>query len=158
MITVPPNRRASSSASADLPLQVGPATISACAPPCPAGRFLPLPAHAHILTLVAARGATTLQPGTIARVRDAVRGGRPVTLSPGEAVDIPCPRPPDLAAVRAALDGAPVDALAVHTRGRRKGLLVADMDSTIVTGETLDELAAYRRVRRAGRRHHPSGR
>ena len=26
--------------------------------------------------------------------------------------------------------------------GRRKGLLVADMDSTIVTGETLDELAA----------------
>ena len=27
--------------------------------------------------------------------------------------------------------------------GRRKRLLIADMDSTIVTGETLDELAAY---------------
>ena len=96
----------------------------------------------HIVTLVAARDATTLQPATIARVRDAVRGGTPVPLSPGEAVDILCPGPPDMAAVRAALEGEAVDALAVHSRGRRKGLLVADMDSTIVTGETLDELAA----------------
>ncbi len=96
----------------------------------------------HIVTLVAAREATTLQPATIARVRDAVRGGTPVPLSPGEAVDILCPGPPDMAAVRAALEGEAVDALAVHSRGRRKGLLVADMDSTIVTGETLDELAA----------------
>ncbi len=30
--------------------------------------------------------------------------------------------------------------LAAH---RRKRLLIADMDSTIVTGETLDELAAF---------------
>ncbi len=96
----------------------------------------------HILTLVAARAATTLLPGTVARVRDALSGGTPLTLSPGEAVDIPCPRPPDLAAVRAALGADRVDAIAVHSRGRRKGLLVADMDSTIVTGETLDELAA----------------
>ena len=43
----------------------------------------------------------------------------------------------------AALDGAPVDAIATRARGRRKGLLVADMDSTIVTTETLDELAAF---------------
>ena len=28
-------------------------------------------------------------------------------------------------------------------RGRRKGLLIADMDSTIVTSETLDELADF---------------
>lgn len=96
----------------------------------------------HILTLVAARQATTLAPGLIAAVRDAVSGGSPVELSPGEAVDIPCPGAPDLTAVRAALADAPVDALAVHSRGRRKGLLVADMDSTIVTSETLDELAA----------------
>ena len=97
----------------------------------------------RILTLVAARNATTLLPGTIARVRDAVQGGAPTVLSPGEAVDIPCPAAPDLAVVRAALDGAPVDALAVRSRGRRKALLVADMDSTIVTGETLDDLAAH---------------
>ncbi len=96
----------------------------------------------HILTLVAARAATTLSPGTINRVREAVQGGIPAVLSPGEAVDIPCPSPPDVAAIRAALAGEAVDALPVHSRGRRKGLLVADMDSTIVTGETLDELAA----------------
>ena len=96
----------------------------------------------HILTLVAARDATTLRPDAIARVREAVRGGTPLVLSPGEAVDIPCPGAPDLPAARAALEGDAVDALAVSTRGRRKGLLVADMDSTVVTGETLDELAA----------------
>ncbi len=96
----------------------------------------------HLLTLVAARTATTLSPGLVAAVRDAVGGGTPQPLSPGEAVDIPCPGAPDLPAVRAVLDGAAVDALVVHSRGRRKGLLVADMDSTVVTGETLDELAA----------------
>ena len=36
-----------------------------------------------------------------------------------------------------------MDAIATGTRGRRKGLLIADMDSTIVTGETLDELADF---------------
>ncbi len=96
----------------------------------------------HIVTLVAAREAAPLHAATIGRVRDAVRGGAAVPLSPGEAVDIFCPAKPDMDAVRCALAGEAVDALAVHSRGRRKGLLVADMDSTIVTGETLDELAA----------------
>ena len=77
------------------------------------------------------------------RVRDAIQGGAPVVLSPGEAADIPCAAPPDPAAVAAALGDAPVDAIATRARGRRKGLLVADMDSTIVTTETLDELAAF---------------
>ncbi len=97
----------------------------------------------HILTLVAARAATTLHPATIDRVRDAVKGDAPTVLSPGEAVDIPCPAPPEMDAVRAALEGAAVDVFVVQNRGRRKGLLIADMDSTIVTSETLDELAAY---------------
>ena len=95
----------------------------------------------HIVTLVAARD-TALSPAIIARVRDAVRGGIAVPLSPGEAVDIICPSRPDMEFVRAAVAGEAVDALPVHSRGRRKGLLVADMDSTVVTGETLDELAA----------------
>lgn len=43
---------------------------------------------------------------------------------------------------RQALQQAPVDAIAQSVWDRRKKLLVADMDSTIVTGETLDELAA----------------
>ena len=97
----------------------------------------------HVLTLVADRSATTLSPAVIERVRASVQGGAPDILSPGEAADIPCPAAPDLAAVDRALEGAPVDAIATKARGRRKGLLVADMDSTIVTSETLDELAGY---------------
>ncbi|MBN8873008.1 MAG: phosphoserine phosphatase SerB [Rhodospirillales bacterium] len=97
----------------------------------------------HVLTLIADRRALTLTPAQVARVRDAVQGGPPLVLSPGEAADIPLATPPDLAQVRAALDGAPVDAIASPVAGRRKGLLVADMDSTIVTAETLDELATF---------------
>ncbi len=96
-----------------------------------------------VLTLVAAREAVTLTPQTIDRVRDAVGGGRtPVVLSPGEAADIPGVAAESLEPARAALEGAPVDVLVTREHGRRKRLLVADMDSTIVTGETLDELAA----------------
>ncbi len=64
-------------------------------------------------------------------------------LSPGEAVDIRLPAAPDMSLVRAALDGAPIDAIALPAEGRRKRLLIADMDRTIVTGETLDELADF---------------
>ncbi len=97
----------------------------------------------HILTLVANRDAFTLTPAITSAVRDALRAGLPITLSEGEAVDIPLTGVPDMEVVRKALDGAPVDAIVVRPRGRRKGLLIADMDSTIITSETLDELAAF---------------
>lgn len=97
----------------------------------------------HVLTLVARRDATTLTNAAIQRVRDVVEGAPAEVLSPGEAVDIACRAVPDLAKVRAAIGQSPVDAIVTPTRNRRKGLLVADMDSTIVTGETLDELAAF---------------
>ena len=64
-------------------------------------------------------------------------------LSPGEAAEFFVADAPDLDAARAALGGAAIDVLATRARGRRRGLLVADMDSTIVTGETLDELAVF---------------
>jgi len=97
----------------------------------------------HVLTLVADRTSTTLSPALIEQMREALRGGPPDILSPGEAADIPLNSAPDMALVYAALGDVPVDAIAVRTRGRRKGLLIADMDSTIVTGETLDELADF---------------
>jgi phosphoserine phosphatase len=97
----------------------------------------------HVLTLVVDRAATTLGDASIALVRDAIQGGEPVILSPGEAADIPVRVPPEMALVAAALAGARVDAIPTRARGRRKGLLVADMDSTIVTSETLDEIAAH---------------
>jgi len=101
----------------------------------------------HILTLVATRTATSLTPATVARVRDAVAGGEPVILAPGEAADIPLAAAPDSAIVADALDRQAIDAIATSADHRRKRLLVADMDSTIVTGETLDELADFAGLR-----------
>lgn len=96
----------------------------------------------YVLTLVAARAATVLTDGLLSAVHDVLGGGVTV-LSPGEAVEFALPASPDVDAVRAALGGAAVDAIAQPAEGRRKRLLLADMDSTIVTGETLDELADF---------------
>jgi phosphoserine phosphatase len=97
----------------------------------------------HVLTLVTDRKATVLSPAIIAQVRDAVSGGKATVLSEGEAVDIPVATAPDMDAVRTAIGNAAVDAVSTETTLRRKMLLIADMDSTIVTGETLDELADF---------------
>ncbi|MDA8051575.1 MAG: phosphoserine phosphatase SerB [Rhodospirillales bacterium] len=97
----------------------------------------------HVLVLIADRRSTTLSDAVLARVGKAIAAGPPVILSPGEAVEFSCPTPPDLQAVRAALAPSPIDAIAIPAAGRRKKLLLADMDSTVVTAETLDELAAF---------------
>ena len=93
------------------------------------------------LTLIAEPGR--LDPALVTRAADAAGAGPAVTLSPGEAVDLPCPAAPDHASLRAAIAGAPVDAVVTPAANRRKRLLIADMDSTIVIGETLDELAHF---------------
>jgi phosphoserine phosphatase len=98
----------------------------------------------YVLTLVAAREATILTGAIVGTVRDALGGsGDPRVLSPGEAAEFFLPEAPNLDLARQALAGAPVDVLVTRARGRRRGLLVADMDSTIVTSETLDELAVF---------------
>jgi phosphoserine phosphatase len=97
----------------------------------------------YVTTIVARREAITLTPAIINHIRNTLRGAPPVILSPGEAVDIPLSTPPGPELLRAALEGQPIDAITVKTRARRKALLLADMDSTIVTGETLDELAGF---------------
>ena len=103
----------------------------------------------HVLTLVAPAGA--LPSRSVSRVRAALEGigasvGTPDWLAPGEAADIPfdglASEQAD-AAARGALGGEAVDVIAQPAEGRRKRLLLADMDSTVVTSETLDELAAY---------------
>ena len=98
----------------------------------------------HVLTLIADRKAAPLTGALVGRVRDAIGGSITIdVLSRGEALDLTVHTAPDLEAVRTALDGAPVDAIAQRLEGRRKRLLIADMDSTIVTCETLDELADF---------------
>jgi len=99
-----------------------------------------------VLTLIADRKAGPLKPEAIDVARSLVKGKAPIVLSDWEAVDIPCPTPgpgsASAATIRATLAPYQTDALLLKTRGRRKAVLVADMDSTIVTGETLDEMAA----------------
>lgn len=102
----------------------------------------------HVLTLAAPAGA--LSARSVSSVRAALERigavvGAPDWLAPDEAADLPFD---DLAieqadaAARGALGDEAVDAVAQPAEGRRKKLLLADMDSTIVTTETLDELAA----------------
>jgi phosphoserine phosphatase len=103
----------------------------------------------HVLTLIAPPGR--LPAGILARAREALSvlgadPGTPDWLAEAEAVDLPFTglNPEQaVAALHAALPAEPVDAIAQPAEGRRKSLLIADMDSTIVTSETLDELAAY---------------
>jgi len=103
----------------------------------------------HVLTLIAPAGE--LPASLVSRIRAAMTAlgatsGGPDWLSDREALDLPfeglAPEQAE-AAARAALEGEPVDCIAQPTGNRRKRLLIADMDSTIVTSETLDELAAY---------------
>ncbi|MEG3619986.1 phosphoserine phosphatase SerB [Magnetovibrio sp. PR-2] len=51
------------------------------------------------------------------------------------------------ATVRQALDNLPIDVIAQTTLRRKKKLIIADMDSTIVNGETLDDLAEFAGVK-----------
>jgi len=104
----------------------------------------------NVLTLIAPTG--TLNDALIAAATEAITGlggetATPEWLSPSEACDIPYEGENPEQTVRDALAGAAIDLLAQVAEGRRKKLLVADMDSTIITTETLDELAG-----RAGRK------
>jgi len=62
-------------------------------------------------------------------------------LSPGQAFDLPVKDGGALATARAIADKTALDINLVATERRRKKLLVADMDSTIINVECLDELA-----------------
>ena len=68
----------------------------------------------------------------------------PVWLAEGEACDLPFAAPAGLdvaTGLRRALAGAPLDIGIVPAANRRKRLLVADMESTIIEQELLDEIA-----------------
>ena len=102
-----------------------------------------------VATLIAA--PSTLTEETVQAVRSALTaiGGKPEKpdwLAPGTACDLPfdglAPEQAE-AAARKALDGAAVDVIAQATANRRKRLLVADMESTIIEQEMLDELGDY---------------
>jgi phosphoserine phosphatase len=107
-----------------------------------------------VVTLIAARAGDACSAAVdTARQSLAKLGARLEPsdwLSPGRVCDVPfddvAPDQAD-AGVRAALGSdAAIDVLAQHTAGRRKQLLVADMEATIIANEMLDELAEIRGI------------
>jgi phosphoserine phosphatase len=95
-----------------------------------------------IATLIAA----TLPKGEVSAARDRLdaAGCLPVAevwVEDGEACDVQFGR--DIAAARAALEGQGYDVVVQPAEHRRKKLIVADMDSTMITVECIDELADY---------------
>jgi len=105
----------------------------------------------NVLTLITPNDSHDLDDGLAAEARAALEGvgaivGDTVSLKEGIAADVffDALEPATArAVVRQQLEGWPVDVIAQPVEGRRKKLLVADMDSTIVIGETLDDLAEF---------------
>jgi phosphoserine phosphatase len=90
-----------------------------------------------VLVLIAAPGSGAINAPLLGLLND-LGGGAPHWLAAGEACEVPdFPRLPEfLVAVR----DFPVDAAVVSSHNRRKRLLIADMDSTMIEQECIDEL------------------
>src|SRR5271163_2188978 len=97
----------------------------------------------HIVILVANRQAGSLTESDAARAKDFCSGQHLNWLAAGQAAEFIVKNIPDIAQLQMVLEHKAVDVFITKFRGRRKAVLVADMDSTMVTSETLDELAAY---------------
>ena len=94
----------------------------------------------YIATLIAPRGA--LEPSLVETLRNAWGGGDAVWLSPDEAAEFPvAAMPSNLWAVWKELQALRVDLVVQPLAGRRKAMLLADMDSTMIGQECIDELA-----------------
>ncbi len=104
----------------------------------------------HVATLVCDPAAPVLDETLLAHARAALPSDQaPHWLDPGVAADLPFNGPPEndnrriAERVRAALAGAPVDVVVQEAEGRRKKLFLADMDSTMIGQECIDELADF---------------
>ncbi|MCK5574406.1 MAG: phosphoserine phosphatase SerB, partial [Sphingomonadales bacterium] len=105
----------------------------------------------NVLTLIANPAEAILDDSTVLSVREALDTLHVETapadwLAAAQAVDLSLGDADTYAVescVRQTLSDAPIDIIVQKAYRRRKKLLIADMDSTIVIGETLDELAAY---------------
>jgi phosphoserine phosphatase len=103
----------------------------------------------NVLTLIADPAAADLDDSTVVAATSALvalgaETGAPDWLAPGIACDVPfdglnCDQAD--AALHAALPDRPVDMITQPVASRRKRLLIADMESTIIRQEMLDELA-----------------
>jgi phosphoserine phosphatase len=102
-----------------------------------------------IAVLVSAENAG-LDGDVVSAARASVGGGPLNWLKPGLAAEFPVSSPNWKAtddAIRQSLGGRPVDVAVLPPQGRRKRLLIADMDSTIIGCECIDELADFAGVK-----------
>jgi phosphoserine phosphatase len=102
----------------------------------------------HVATLICNPAAPVLDEPALARAAAACPAASvPYWLEPGIAADLPFTAGADLDkrhmidALRAALADLPVDIAVQPVAHRRKLLLLADMDSTMIGQECVDELA-----------------
>ena len=90
-----------------------------------------------LLVLIAAPGSGAITPDVVQMLHE-FGGGAPHWLSPGDALEVEAfLRLPEFLVD---LRQHPIDAAIVSIHNRRKRLLVADMDSTIIHQECIDEL------------------
>src|SRR5260370_8209902 len=101
----------------------------------------------HVATLVSSPGTPALDRALVNGVCGKLRGATLSWLAPGIAADV-CFTPDATvdermlaAQLRSVLAVRPVDVVVQPSAHRRKRLLVADMDSTMIGQECLDELA-----------------
>ncbi len=96
----------------------------------------------YVATLITNPDAPTLNQTLVESLRNAWGGGDIVWLSPDEAAEFSVPQTPDNQwDVWADLQNMGVDLVVQPTEGRRKKMLLADMDSTMIQQECIDELA-----------------
>ena len=95
-----------------------------------------------IATLLADPQAATLSRATVESLRDAWAGGEARWLNPGVAAEFALGAVPENRwQVWQDLQGLGIDLVVQPEAGRRKAMLLADMDSTMIQQECIDELA-----------------
>ena len=96
----------------------------------------------YIASILTSPETPVLEPALVTSLRDAWGGGDAVWLMPDVAAEFALDRVPDnLETVWADLQALNLDVLVHPVVGRRKRLLLADMDSTMIQQECIDELA-----------------
>ena len=94
------------------------------------------------VTLLAAPARAYLSDRLIQDLHQAWQGGHVITLAPGIAAEFPVEaEPADFWQVWQDLQAQGIDLVIQPTAGRRKAILLADMDSTMIQQECIDELA-----------------
>src|ERR1051325_7403538 len=97
-----------------------------------------------VATLIAGPGAEQALPDVAARIASGLKAN-PDWLAPGRACGLVLAREAQTAERLAhdAIGAAPIDVLIQPAEGRRKRVFVADLESTIIENELLDELADF---------------